>query len=305
MLGHVRDMGRDMKKDMHARGYQTASLLPFHNNSCDVVGLCCLEAADRADRASWRALLPSTTSWFARAPTLRRHSASRSASTGGARNRPARSPITSRRSSSGTRGGCSIATTASTSKSAQRHDDVPRLSKLQVEALDAVDGLCADRRFQVEMNLERGDMQFVNNYVVLHSRTAYEDEADEIAEAPSSAALAQQQCLCRLPQGAARSLRGHGPLAGQSTATVLQLHRHGGSHDALTRPKGNTFMNTIPKYDHKYLTRRGLLAAALAAPLLKVMRPAPKPIPANRSGSSFPDRQAASSISRCAPCQMS
>jgi hypothetical protein len=29
------------------------------------------------------------------------------------------------------------------------------------------------------MKLERGDMQFVNNYVVLHSRTAYEDHPEE------------------------------------------------------------------------------------------------------------------------------
>ena len=33
VLGHVRDLGRDQYKDMHARGYQTASLLPFHNDS--------------------------------------------------------------------------------------------------------------------------------------------------------------------------------------------------------------------------------------------------------------------------------
>ena len=45
VLGHVRDMGRDQYKDMHARGYQTASRLPFHNDSCDIVGLCCLETA--------------------------------------------------------------------------------------------------------------------------------------------------------------------------------------------------------------------------------------------------------------------
>ena len=41
----IRDMGRDQYKDMHARGYQTASRLPFHNDSCDIVGLCCLETA--------------------------------------------------------------------------------------------------------------------------------------------------------------------------------------------------------------------------------------------------------------------
>jgi hypothetical protein len=63
--------------------------------------------------------------------------------------------------------------------SAQRFNEVPRLSALQIEALDSVDRLCNDPALRLDMTLERGDMQFVNNYVVLHSRTAYEDHAEE------------------------------------------------------------------------------------------------------------------------------
>ena len=63
--------------------------------------------------------------------------------------------------------------------SAQRFNEVPRLTPLQIEALDAVAELCKDPTFRLDMKLERGDMQFVNNYCVLHSRTAYEDHQDE------------------------------------------------------------------------------------------------------------------------------
>ena len=45
VLGHVRDIGKDWTNDMNARGYQTTLHLPFHNNSCDVVGLLCLRTA--------------------------------------------------------------------------------------------------------------------------------------------------------------------------------------------------------------------------------------------------------------------
>ena len=38
-----------------------------------------------------------------------------------------------------------------------------------------MDRLAADPRLCVEMALERGDMQFVCNHALLHSRTAYED----------------------------------------------------------------------------------------------------------------------------------
>lgn len=44
-LGHVRDLGRDGKRDFHARGYQTTMRLAFHNDSADIVGLLCLRTA--------------------------------------------------------------------------------------------------------------------------------------------------------------------------------------------------------------------------------------------------------------------
>ena len=40
-----------------------------------------------------------------------------------------------------------------------------------------MDELCADPDYHVFMELEPGDMQFVNNYHILHGRSAYEDDA--------------------------------------------------------------------------------------------------------------------------------
>ena len=45
----------------------------------------------------------------------------------------------------------------------------------QIEALDLMDALCNDPAFHLDMRFELGDMQFLNNYVVLHSRGDYED----------------------------------------------------------------------------------------------------------------------------------
>ncbi len=50
--------------------------------------------------------------------------------------------------------------------SAQGFKEVPRLTPLQIEALDAIAALCKDLTFRLDMKLERGDMQFVNNYCV-------------------------------------------------------------------------------------------------------------------------------------------
>ena len=59
---------------------------------------------------------------------------------------------------------------------AARHADAPRVPPLASRAMDLLDAMCADPQFHVSMQLEPGDMQFVNNYHVLHARTAYTDD---------------------------------------------------------------------------------------------------------------------------------
>jgi len=58
----------------------------------------------------------------------------------------------------------------------QRHPDAPRLTGLQQEALKTVVQMADDPANHVLMDLQPGDMQFINNYHVLHGRTAYEDD---------------------------------------------------------------------------------------------------------------------------------
>ncbi|MCW1384416.1 TauD/TfdA family dioxygenase [Novosphingobium sp. KCTC 2891] len=60
----------------------------------------------------------------------------------------------------------------------QRHEGAPRLSPLVVEALDTVMEMANRPEFHVAMELAPGEMQFINNYHVLHGRTAYEDDID-------------------------------------------------------------------------------------------------------------------------------
>lgn len=56
--------------------------------------------------------------------------------------------------------------------------EVPRLTGKQVEALDLLDELMPSEKLCFNMELERGDMQMLNNYVTLHSRTQFEDYPD-------------------------------------------------------------------------------------------------------------------------------
>ncbi|WP_313055545.1 TauD/TfdA family dioxygenase [Pseudomonas lopnurensis] len=50
-----------------------------------------------------------------------------------------------------------------------------RLSEVEIEALDLIDSIIHDPAVRLDMMLEPGDMQFANNYAVMHSRTRFED----------------------------------------------------------------------------------------------------------------------------------
>jgi hypothetical protein len=63
---------------------------------------------------------------------------------------------------------------------AAHHDfeDVPPLTPQQSEALDLLDELLPDPRLAYSMVLQPGDLQILNNFVNVHSRTAFEDFED-------------------------------------------------------------------------------------------------------------------------------
>ena len=50
-----------------------------------------------------------------------------------------------------------------------------KYSELESAALDCMDALANDPDMRLDMMLERGDMQFINNYTTLHARTEFED----------------------------------------------------------------------------------------------------------------------------------
>lgn len=63
-------------------------------------------------------------------------------------------------------------------KDAQRLPEVPRLTDEESEALDFLDSVALRPELSLSMTLEEGDMQFLNNWSVIHSRTDYVDHDD-------------------------------------------------------------------------------------------------------------------------------
>jgi hypothetical protein len=174
VLGHVANLGLNYA-DPEVRGYQTAARLGYHTDSSDIVGLLCLRTA-RAGGVS--SIVSSTTLW--NELVRRRPDHARTLLAPYHRTRWGEIPEMKQRWGANPIfapcGGRMIASyVRSAISKAQAMPEVPRLSPAQVEALDHLDALAADPSIHLDMVLEPGDVQWLSNHHILHSRTAYED----------------------------------------------------------------------------------------------------------------------------------
>jgi hypothetical protein len=65
-------------------------------------------------------------------------------------------------------------------RSAEMNPDIADLTPAQSEALDLIDDISDRPDFHITMMFEPGDIQFLNNHLTLHTRTAFEDfEAED------------------------------------------------------------------------------------------------------------------------------
>src|SRR4030095_11898896 len=85
-------------------------------------------------------------------------------------------------SSPGATSGCSCATSGPTSRRAVRTPTPPAAAAAPTRAARAcvarLDSMGADPQYRVAMGMQAGDMQFINNYHVLHGRDGYTDDRE-------------------------------------------------------------------------------------------------------------------------------
>jgi hypothetical protein len=179
LLGDVIDQGRTYD-DPTSRGNELGRVgLPFHSDGSDLVGLFCLDpGADGGD--SLVANIVSIHNRLVRdepelAAELYGYFAyDARGEEGSGRKGWYTMPVFDRR---GDRLFCRYIRPYMIS--ARRHADAPRPSERAKEAMNLVDSLCADGEHHVGMRLEPGDMQFINNYHVLHGRAPYQDDPEQ------------------------------------------------------------------------------------------------------------------------------
>ena len=177
VLGHVANLGLDYS-DPTTRGYQTAAELRFHTDAADIVGLLCIRGSRSGGLSR---IASSTTVWneaVRRRPDLAAELLKAYSFTRWGEVRPGQKPFFDIPLFH-EHGGRMIAVfIAGAIEKAQDLPGVAPLTPLQREAIAFANQLADEDGIRLDMAFQPGDMQFLLNHAMLHSRTAYEDWPD-------------------------------------------------------------------------------------------------------------------------------
>lgn len=173
-LGHVCDLGVDYGTPT-GRGYQTNARLPYHTDSADMVGLLCVNTAKSGGQNSVVSSVTLYNEMISRRPDLARVLMGPVYRDRRDEIEPGQGPWYCIPVFNPFQGRVFSTHVRSSVRKAQRFSEVPRISPQLEEAMDLLDALAEDPALHLDMDFQRGDMQFVCNHFLLHSRTSFED----------------------------------------------------------------------------------------------------------------------------------
>lgn len=170
LIGRVMNVG-DLE-NRQTRVYETNAYLPYHTDPSDMVGLLCIRAAKSGGVSSlisssalyneMLARYPEYLSVFYR-PMYYPHLGS---------DEPALAPVFSYH-----RGKMSVRYLRQYLELGADMMGRP-LTTVEHEAMDVFDKIMHEPDMRIDMMMQPGDLQLVNNYSVMHSRTSFEDDND-------------------------------------------------------------------------------------------------------------------------------
>lgn len=174
LIGHVTDLGADMS-DPNARVYATNRFHRFHTDSADLVGLLCLQTAKQGGVSSLVSSVSIYNELVRSRPELAEtlfqpFPVARKGEIPAGQKAFYMMPVFHWYD-----GLLTAIFSRDFIEASQHYRDAPRLTTRQIEAMDALERLAADPALRLDMELDRGDMQFLHNHQILHSRSAYED----------------------------------------------------------------------------------------------------------------------------------
>ncbi len=200
LLGDVTDQGKQ-PGDPTARGNELGQIgLEFHCDGSDLVGLLCLQTAARGGRSAVANSVSLHNAMVRERPDLAEELYKPQPYDMRGEQGPGRRGWYELPVFTAHNGRLFIRLIAGYILASQRHADAPRLTEKAREGLAWLHDRAESGAYSVVMDFQPGDMQFINNYHVLHGRSPYEDdrasgkvrhlkrlwlETDALAERPS------------------------------------------------------------------------------------------------------------------------
>lgn len=174
LYGEVREVSQDAALGRSSRSKARSSgPLRFHTDRCDVVTLLCVRKARAGGLSRIVSAVSVANAMRERRPDLhallcRDYWRSRQGEEAGGERQTYAMPVFAVHE-----GKFTTQYSRTFVEAAQKLPGVPRMTAAQEEALDLHAALCEELAFT--MTLEPGDLQLLNNHVIYHGRTAYED----------------------------------------------------------------------------------------------------------------------------------
>jgi len=174
-MSDVRDAGGTYRS-VQGRGYNTKSALDFHADGSDLVGLMCLRTGVSGGESLIASSITAHNTMLAERPDLLARLYEPVPFSRQGEQAP-EEPAWYMAAIIGVRDGrFACRHIRNHVKSAQlSFPEAPRLTPEQIEAMDLFDAILVRPEVCFRLDFEPGDVQFINNHVMLHSRTDYVD----------------------------------------------------------------------------------------------------------------------------------
>jgi len=175
VLGHVRDEGVE-RIDPSVRLYQTRQRQDFHTDGADIVGLLCLQPSGSGGESRIASSATVYNRILMERPDLLEVLYAPMPWDRNDEEPEGEEPFFSLPVVSDVDGIPRIFFIGWYIRDAQRHSGAPRLTSPQNEAIELIERIANDPSVSLEMDFRPGDIQWLANDRILHSREAYEDD---------------------------------------------------------------------------------------------------------------------------------
>lgn len=172
MFGHVTDLGKT-QRDPKSRGYQTRETMDYHSDQSDMVALICIRGAKSGGESRVASSVAMYNELLRRHPEYAKALSVPLYWTKHGEHAANESPWY--KSAVFNFYNEQLCTSFGPKHILKGHSlpDTPALTDLQRDAIRVAEEIADEQRY--DMTFQPGDIQILNNYVILHTRSGYED----------------------------------------------------------------------------------------------------------------------------------